>query len=166
MSPMTRYSPRSSVTALRTFSMRTGLDASTVTPGSTAPDVSVMTPAMVAELVPCADAGTGANARPISNATASLRIILLHSITGTGPAALRTPDDCTASGPSRRRGRAFVRHERVCMVVVILLGVRRVKADGGISDERQNAVAGRSYRLDPGCWDTMRAFTRNRRGTR
>src|SRR2546425_6817110 len=57
MSSMMRYSPRSSVTALRTFSMRTGLDASTVTPGSTAPDVSVTTPAMVAELVPCADTG-------------------------------------------------------------------------------------------------------------
>src|SRR4029079_5691190 len=47
-----RYSPRSSVTALRTFSIRTGLAASTVTPGSTAPDVTVTTPTMVAELVP------------------------------------------------------------------------------------------------------------------
>src|SRR6266849_6270635 len=67
MSSMMRYSPRSSVTALRTFSMRTGLDASTVTPGSTAPDVSVTTPAMVAELVPCA--GTGAELK-IRNAVA------------------------------------------------------------------------------------------------
>jgi hypothetical protein len=39
--------------------MRTGLDASTVTPGSTAPDVSVTTPAMVAELVPWAEAASG-----------------------------------------------------------------------------------------------------------
>src|SRR6266851_4767993 len=59
MSSMMRYSPRSSVTALRTFSMRTGLDASTVTPGSTAPDVSVTTPAMVAELVPWLQAEHG-----------------------------------------------------------------------------------------------------------
>src|SRR6476646_6744737 len=59
MSSMMRYSPRSSVTALRTFSMRTGLDASTVTPGSTAPDVSVTTPAMVAELVPWLQAEDG-----------------------------------------------------------------------------------------------------------
>jgi hypothetical protein len=39
--------------------MRTGLDASTVTPGSTAPDVSVTTPAIVAELVPWLQAGDG-----------------------------------------------------------------------------------------------------------
>ena len=59
MSSMMRYSPRSSVTALRTFSMRTGLDASTVTPGITAPDVSVTRPAMVAELVPWLQADDG-----------------------------------------------------------------------------------------------------------
>jgi hypothetical protein len=35
------------VTALRTFSISAGLDASTVTPGSTAPDESRTTPAMV-----------------------------------------------------------------------------------------------------------------------
>src|SRR5258708_5561854 len=57
MSSMMRYSPRSSVTALRTFSMRTGLDASTVTPGRTAPDASVTMPVMLAALVPCAPAG-------------------------------------------------------------------------------------------------------------
>ena len=36
----------SSVTTERTFSIRTGLAASTVTPGSTAPDASFTTPAM------------------------------------------------------------------------------------------------------------------------
>src|SRR5436190_16939404 len=41
-----RYWPFPSVTAERTFSMRTGLAASTVTPGSTAPDVSFTTPVM------------------------------------------------------------------------------------------------------------------------
>src|SRR5438552_1231550 len=54
-----RYSPRSSVTALRTFSISTGLDASTVTPGRTAPDVSVTTPVMLAALVPCANTEVG-----------------------------------------------------------------------------------------------------------
>ena len=39
-----RYCPEPSVTAERTFSIRTGLDASTVTPGSTPPDVSLTTP--------------------------------------------------------------------------------------------------------------------------
>ena len=39
-----RYWPEVSVTAERTFSMSAGLDASTVTPGSTAPDVSFTVP--------------------------------------------------------------------------------------------------------------------------
>src|SRR3954464_10676368 len=59
MSSTMRYSPRSSVTALRTFSMRTGLDASTVTPGKTAPEVQVTTPERLAALNPCAAALCG-----------------------------------------------------------------------------------------------------------
>lgn len=41
--------------AVRTFSINTGLAASTVTPGSTAPDVSLATPAIDA----CASATAG-----------------------------------------------------------------------------------------------------------
>jgi hypothetical protein len=37
---MMRYCPVPSVTAERVFSISAGLDASTVTPGSTAPDAS------------------------------------------------------------------------------------------------------------------------------
>src|SRR5262249_32474938 len=58
-----RYSPRSSVTAVRDFSIRTGLVASTVTPGSTAPEESVTTPETLAALVPCADAQTSGRRR-------------------------------------------------------------------------------------------------------
>src|SRR5689334_11002602 len=58
-----RYSPRSSVTVVRDFSIRTGLVASTVTPGSTAPEESVTTPETLAALVPCADAQTGGRRR-------------------------------------------------------------------------------------------------------
>src|SRR5580765_5513650 len=43
-----RYKPAPSVTALFVFSMRTGLAASTVTPGSTAPEASFTTPAIEA----------------------------------------------------------------------------------------------------------------------
>src|SRR5207237_2146903 len=43
-----RYRPALSVTADRTFTMSTGLDASTVTPGRTAPDVSFTVPVIVA----------------------------------------------------------------------------------------------------------------------
>src|SRR5262245_406699 len=42
------YSPSPSVTTVRTFSMSAGLDASTVTPGRTSPDVSLTTPVMLA----------------------------------------------------------------------------------------------------------------------
>ena len=42
----TRYCPASSVTTERTFSISAGLATSTVTPGSTAPDVSRTTPVM------------------------------------------------------------------------------------------------------------------------
>ena len=40
------YGPSPSVTAVRTFSISAGLAASTVTPGSTAPDVSLTSPAI------------------------------------------------------------------------------------------------------------------------
>src|SRR3990172_12629534 len=50
-----RYWPVLPETTDRTFSMRAGLAASTVTPGSTAPDASFTTPAMD----PCADAAAG-----------------------------------------------------------------------------------------------------------
>src|SRR6476660_9629100 len=43
-----RYRPLPSVTAVRTFSMSAGLAASTVTPGSTAPVVSLTSPARMA----------------------------------------------------------------------------------------------------------------------
>src|SRR6185295_11636817 len=57
-----RYWPAPSVTALRTFSIRAGLAASTVTPGRTAPDASFTTPAM-APLELCADAVVAASRR-------------------------------------------------------------------------------------------------------
>src|SRR5579862_6600726 len=40
------YSPPDPVTASRTFSMSAGLDTSTFTPGMTAPDLSLTTPAI------------------------------------------------------------------------------------------------------------------------
>src|SRR5262245_5595421 len=55
----TLYWPVPSVTTDRTFSINAGLAASTVTPGRTAPDVSLATPAMDA----CADAAAGRTTR-------------------------------------------------------------------------------------------------------
>ena len=51
------YRPSPSVTTLRTFSMSAGLEASTVTPGSTPPDASLTTPAIPLDDACCADAG-------------------------------------------------------------------------------------------------------------
>ena len=57
-----RYTPAESVTAVRTFSMRAGLDASTVTPGITAPLVSFTWPPMALPLCAAARAGSIINA--------------------------------------------------------------------------------------------------------
>src|SRR5215831_19208256 len=54
-----RYWPVPSATAVRVFSMRAGLATSTVTPGSTAPDVSFTTPVIDA----CANASVGNRTR-------------------------------------------------------------------------------------------------------
>src|SRR5215475_11388362 len=54
-----RYCPLPSVIAVRTFSIRAGLEASTVTPGSTASEASRTTPARVA----CANAIAGLKKR-------------------------------------------------------------------------------------------------------
>ncbi len=59
------YWPAPSVTAERTFSISAGLEASTVTPGRTAPEASRTTPAIDAE--PCAAAPA---AEPVSRTNA------------------------------------------------------------------------------------------------
>src|SRR2546425_10557970 len=48
--------PSPSVTTLRTFSIRAGLAASTVTPGSTPPEASLTTPAIPLAVACCAEA--------------------------------------------------------------------------------------------------------------
>src|SRR5215212_10653660 len=63
---MILYCPEPSVIADRTFSISAGLDASTVTPGSTAPDASLTVPAM--ELVFWACAARGSNTAPATPA--------------------------------------------------------------------------------------------------
>src|SRR5437867_10508089 len=65
---MIRYWPAPSVVTVRVFSISTGLDASTVTPGSTAPDVSLTTPA----IEPWAEARAGT--RPAPSATRNRNI--------------------------------------------------------------------------------------------
>src|SRR5687767_6534065 len=71
--------PFPSLTVVRTFSINTGLDASTVTPGSTAPDVSLTTPAIDA----CANARLGVSSVHAStnNAFVNTRIASFSFIT-------------------------------------------------------------------------------------
>src|SRR5437867_7713783 len=66
-----RYWPVPSLTAVRTFSIRTGLDASTVTPGSTAPELSLTRPVI--------DACAYADAGIIASQTRTNRI-LFHAV--------------------------------------------------------------------------------------
>src|SRR5262252_379354 len=73
---MILYCPEPSVMAVRVLSINAGLDASTVTPGSTAPDVSLTRPAIVVS----ANAVTGTintHARVATAHRARVRIILL-----------------------------------------------------------------------------------------
>ena len=97
---MTEKRPEPSDTAERTFSISAGLATSTVTPGRTAPDVSLTAPAMVLVCAAAASGSTSTNIRP-ANILAANRCIK------------QTPCDKTNGWMSRRRRtvphvRAFV----------------------------------------------------------
>src|SRR5262245_43887399 len=70
----TRYWPDASVVTTRNFSMSAGLLASIVTPGSTAPVVSLTTPAIAPAC--CADTGT-ANASATTVTTPNVPVTVL-----------------------------------------------------------------------------------------
>jgi hypothetical protein len=86
------YAPRSSVTTVRIFSISSGLAASTVTPGRTAPLVSFTTPVIV--LAVWARAFAGHNARHAHVMTMNPNRDLLIS----GP----PKDQCYAEAQQRR----------------------------------------------------------------
>src|SRR5882672_1627797 len=74
-----RYWPEPSVTAERVFSMSAGLEASTVTPGRTAPDASFTVPVM--EAWANAAAGTSTSSASAAKPTCNLRMhYLLRSL--------------------------------------------------------------------------------------
>src|SRR5688572_31855287 len=94
---MIRYCPAPSVTAVRVFSIRAGLLASTVTPGTTAPVVSLTAPAITLW------AATGRHVRTSASAALAkvvmirrvgqLRIHDLLPDTWTSPGALLSSAD-------------------------------------------------------------------------
>src|SRR5688572_32054695 len=87
-----RYRPLLSVTAVRTFSIRAGLAASTVTPGSTAPEVSRTSPATVA----CAHAAAGSiTDRVTPNRVSTTRRISMPPWFSEIPRVLRRPRPLT-----------------------------------------------------------------------
>src|SRR5262245_59446122 len=94
---MIRYWPAPSLTAVRIFSISAGLAASTVTPGSTAPDASLTAPAIDA----CANARFGrihANARK-----ATIRPVMVMAVPFGGQDEACRIDD---KGDSKRVGAA------------------------------------------------------------
>src|SRR5262245_7605726 len=82
------YRPSLSVTTFLDFSISAGLDASTVTPGNTAPDVSLTTPAIPLADACCADATDGSSDAHMTTMTPKpprVRTIgssFCHSLTG------------------------------------------------------------------------------------
>ena len=70
-----RYCPVPSVTAVRAFSMRAGLAASTSTPGTGAPEASLAEPLMAA----CANAGTGTQANQARNRNVFIGVPARHA---------------------------------------------------------------------------------------
>src|SRR5262245_23950996 len=74
------YWPAASVMTDRVLSMRTSLDASTVTPGNTAPDASLTTPAMVL----CARAAVGSTSNPSATKIAAAIPLLVMPLPPNG----------------------------------------------------------------------------------
>src|SRR2546423_8715814 len=96
----TRYCPVPSVTAVRTFSISAGLDASTVTPGSTPPDRSLTVPAIVA----CAYAVVETNADTNTPAATFTNLRIRTSVRVVTETAEHA--DITSSGRCQRTPRS------------------------------------------------------------
>src|SRR5580704_17754608 len=107
-----RYWPVPSVTTERVFSVKAGLDASTVTPGRMAPDESLTTPAMVA----CANAARGRISTAARTTRALIKVRTLSSITaGFGeevPAHRPNP----AASATTTKGRSYERQETYALI--------------------------------------------------
>src|SRR5687767_15663567 len=102
---MIRYWPVPSVVTERTFSIRTGLAASTVTPGSTAPDASLTTPVMA----PCAIAAAGTS-RTTSRTAADRRasghiaFLLTWSVVANGVRNWADSHECGGEESGKKTG--------------------------------------------------------------
>src|ERR1700719_1367288 len=108
---MILYCPSASVTTDRTFSISAALEASTVTPGMTAPDVSLTTPAIPPAA--CADRPTGERNHADNDNANSVTPALLTILDSLRSAQTRDrrdtrrrrPDQPTSQTGSTGRGR-------------------------------------------------------------
>src|SRR4051812_45380006 len=109
-----RNAPSPSVMTERVFSIRTSLDASTVTPGSTAPDVSFTTPAIAL----WARATAGAASRAVASATSSTPLlrVINASITASFQSCVRVPSlrDLDSPNPAVQRTVHLWNGKRTC----------------------------------------------------
>src|SRR6185295_770783 len=103
-----RKRPRSSVTAVRTFSMSAGLDASTDTPGMTAPEVSRAEPAMDA----CANADAGRRVDTAIRSTALKKVRIARPPVRVAPGEPHLVTLRVAYTRMDRRDRAEMRHAK------------------------------------------------------
>src|SRR6266852_6776108 len=92
------YRPSPSVTTVRAFSIRAGLAASTVTPGSTPPDVSLTTPAI--PLACCAHVADG-NSTTQARATRLAPATLVHAFDIVPPSKVVTLPCASAYTPNQ-----------------------------------------------------------------
>src|SRR4029434_9101247 len=105
---MTLYCPVPSVTTVRVFSISAGLEASTVTPGSSAPEESLTTPAMD----PCARAYVEKRRRTATTSDPSLNGFMLPPTeVAKGSGSVRTDDSLRGTLP--RHAVACKRKSRV-----------------------------------------------------
>src|SRR4029453_8540893 len=93
---MILYCPVPSVTTVRVFSINAGLEASTVTPGSSAPEESLTTPAMD----PCARAYVEKRRRTATTSDPSLNSFMLPPAeVAKGSGSVRTDDSLRGTLP-------------------------------------------------------------------
>src|SRR6266852_3866119 len=131
------YRPSPSVTTVRAFSIRAGLAASTVTPGSTPPDVSLTTPAI--PLACCAHVTDG-NSTTQARATRLAPATLVHAFDIVPPskvvtlpcASAYTPKSGVSARPARQRCRRPTHYRSGCRN-------RRRIVDRDLVDHRQNS---------------------------
>ena len=96
------YWPSPSVTTERTFSISAGLEASTVTPGSTAPVVSFTTPAIVPLNPDCADPRAGRSRTPNTTTRTAILSALIDSPLLTEYCGQNSPSDKPGTAHNRR----------------------------------------------------------------